>query len=47
MRINYRGSSRKLAGNSIAAMVAAVEVYNKICQASGVSLVLLWDCLET
>jgi EC042_2821-lke REase/Protein of unknown function (DUF3644) len=29
MRINYRGSSRKLAGNSTAAMVAAVEVYNK------------------
>jgi EC042_2821-lke REase/Protein of unknown function (DUF3644) len=28
-RMNYRGSYRKLAGNSTSAMMAAVEVYNK------------------
>lgn len=27
--INYRGSYRKLAGNSTSAMMAAVEIYNK------------------
>ncbi|WP_373692440.1 DUF3644 domain-containing protein [[Mycobacterium] kokjensenii] len=27
--VNYRGSSRRLLGNSMSAMLAAIEIYNK------------------
>ena len=46
--INYRGSYRKLAGNSTSAMMAAVEIYNKprFAYRDEVSVILMMNAWE-